>query len=155
MHTYIVKFFISIWFIVSLVACQKIHDGYIKPPLVYRITIEQGKILKKEQIQQLHIGMNKEEVKTLLGSPVIVDPFRNNRWDYIYTNLEGKEKQRKQQLITLFFNEDNLLDRVTGDVVPSQYIDPSEEFKEKITTVEVPIKEPDIRTLWGIWDKID
>ncbi len=95
-------------------ACSKIEDGSIKPPLVYRIDIQQGNVIEQSMINKLRVGMDKNQVKFIMGSPLLEDPFHYDRWDYIYTYQEGG-RQRQKRHITLYF-EDEKLSHITGDV---------------------------------------
>ena len=56
-----------------------------KAPLIYRPTIQQGNVVKQEQVNELRPGMSKRQVKFLLGTPMLNDVFHANRWDYVYT----------------------------------------------------------------------
>ena len=50
----------------------------------YRMEIQQGNYVTQEMASQLKVGMTKEQVRFILGTPLIVDPFHNNRWDYVF-----------------------------------------------------------------------
>ena len=65
-------------------------------------------------LNKLEPGMDKKRVKFIMGTPVIVDPFHNERWEYIYSFQEGG-KVREQRHITLHF-EDNKLAYISGDI---------------------------------------
>ncbi len=54
-------------------------------PRAHKISIQQGNILSDEQFQRLKPGMPREEVRLLIGAPVVVTPFHADRWDYVYT----------------------------------------------------------------------
>lgn len=83
-------------------------------PFLYRQPITQGNIISDAQIQQLKIGMTKDQVTQLLGSPVLNNPMSDNRWDYIYTQrLRNGNTVVKQHLIVCFAN--NELVRVIAD----------------------------------------
>lgn len=88
---------------------------------VYRIDVQQGNDLTERQVQQLQTGMSRQAVRALLGTPLIDDPFRQNRWDYYYQMKEGREKEMTRRVISLFF-EDEALVRIEGgldsEVVP-------------------------------------
>lgn len=87
--------------------------------IVYEQDIQQGNILKQEQIDRLKPGMTRRQVQLLLGTPAIRDPFHRNRWDYVaYVIPEGEEMQELMQL-TLFF-EGNKLVRIKGTMKPSE-----------------------------------
>ena len=74
---------------------------------IHRLDIPQGNITKTEMVEQLEIGMNRKQVRFILGSPLINDPFRANRWDYVYfPNMREKPKAEKH--LTLTFEDDIL-----------------------------------------------
>lgn len=54
-------------------------------PGVYKLDIPQGNILEKEKVDQLKVGMNKRQVRYLLGTPLVIDSFEQDRWDYYYS----------------------------------------------------------------------
>jgi outer membrane protein assembly factor BamE len=58
---------------------------------VYRPNIQQGNLLKNEDIDQVTVGMTRSQVRYLLGTPMLADPFDPQRWDYIYTFRRGRE----------------------------------------------------------------
>lgn len=51
---------------------------------IHKIDIQQGNIIDDEQLEKLDIGMRRQQVLHLLGTPLIQDPFRPDRWDYVY-----------------------------------------------------------------------
>lgn len=51
---------------------------------IHKIDVQQGNALDAEKVEQIKIGMNKEQVRFLMGSPLMRDPFHPNRWDYVY-----------------------------------------------------------------------
>ena len=87
-------------------------------PDAHRLDLQQGNTVKLEQLESIEIGMTKTEVRRIMGSPMLSDPFHNQRWDYIYRFIPNKGFERKS-LLTLYFEEDLL---VTID--DSQYIEP-------------------------------
>jgi outer membrane protein assembly factor BamE len=110
MHRYIL-----LTMLVVLAGC-KVPDvpTVIKP---YRIDIQQGNVVTQDMIAKLKPGMTRAQVRFALGSPLVVDPFRTDRWDYVYVfERQGKETERRA--ITVIFEDDKLV-RVEGDVVPA------------------------------------
>ena len=97
-----------------LTACSSVKMGSIGP---HRIDVQQGNALDQESVAKLKPGLNRSQVRFLLGTPLLVDPFRNNRWDYVYTFHKGG-KLAEQKRITLFF-EGDILQRIEGDVPPA------------------------------------
>ena len=74
----------------------------------YRIDIRQGNTLEPEVVDSLRVGMTKQQVTFLLGTPLIQDPFHPNRWDYAYTFTPGGGKMTRQHL-SLYFEGDQLV----------------------------------------------
>jgi outer membrane protein assembly factor BamE len=82
---------------------------------VFRLDIPQGNYLEQKDIDKLQISMNKEQVKFVLGSPVIVDAFNDNTWHYVYSLKSGRdEKFDSQKNFTVHF-ENDLLTSAEGD----------------------------------------
>lgn len=82
---------------------------------VYRIDIPQGNFLDKRGIEKLQLGMTKEQVKFVLGTPVIADAFEDDMWNYIYILNSGKSKKldKEKRFIVTFV--DGLLTEASGD----------------------------------------
>lgn len=72
---------------------------------IYKMEIQQGNALSNETISQLKSGMNKAEVASILGNPLLQDNFRGDRWDYIYYTRKGRKSSKKQNLTLLFRND--------------------------------------------------
>ena len=67
--------------------------GLITP---YRIDIVQGNVVTQEQIERVKPGMNRRQVRDVLGSPLLTDVFHADRWDYLFTiRRQGAEPQRR------------------------------------------------------------
>jgi outer membrane protein assembly factor BamE len=81
----------------------------------YRIDVRQGNYVDQEMVGQLRKGMTREQVRFVLGTPLVVDMFRENRWDYVYRFTEGWGEPQTRTL-SLFFVNDRL-DSVEGDVM--------------------------------------
>lgn len=85
----------------------------------YRMEIQQGNFVSQAMVAQLRPGMTREQVRFVLGTPLLVDPFRANRWDYVFSRTPERSRELEQRRITVFFDKDGLLERVSGDVVAS------------------------------------
>ena len=68
----------------------------------YKMQIEQGTVLKQNQVSQLKVGMTRDQVTFLLGTPNLIDPYHPNTWYYIYTNEENYQPMLNNQLIIDF-----------------------------------------------------
>lgn len=82
----------------------------------YRMDIRQGNVVDAAMLARLQLGMSREQVRTLMGTPQLIDPFNPNRWDYTFTERKGYQP-RVQRSISLYFSGDRL-QRVAGDVQP-------------------------------------
>lgn len=71
----------------------------------YKMEIRQGNYLTPEMRKKIKIGMSRQQVSSLLGSPLVTDVFHANRWDYIY-RLEEKNKLVEGQRFTVYFGGD-------------------------------------------------
>jgi outer membrane protein assembly factor BamE len=85
--------------------------------LIYTIDVQQGNYVTQDVAAKLKKGMTKAEVKQLLGTPLLVDPFHANRWDYYFSNVQRGKAQDRTRL-SVFFEEDKLVS-VMGDVRPA------------------------------------
>ena len=83
---------------------------------VYRIDVQQGNSLEAEAVNRIQLGMSKEQVQYVLGTPIIVDSFHPDRWDYIYLFTPGRGEQQRRQL-TLFFDRDEVIDIRKDNIV--------------------------------------
>lgn len=73
----------------------------------YKIDIRQGNTLDQEVVDSLRVGMNKQQVVFLMGTPLLQDPFHPNRWDYVYTFQPGGGEMTSQH-VSLYFDGDVL-----------------------------------------------
>lgn len=80
----------------------------------HRIDVQQGNSLDQESLARLKPGLSRSQVRFLLGTPLIVDPFRNDRWDYVYV-FHRAGRLAEQKRVSLFF-EGDLLARIEGDL---------------------------------------
>ena len=97
----------------SLVGCGS-NFGF---PGVYRINVEQGNVVTEEMVEQLRPGLNRRQVRYIMGTPLIADSFHRDRWDYRYLLRNGNELLSETQL-TLWFEEDELV-RAEGPDAPN------------------------------------
>jgi outer membrane protein assembly factor BamE len=83
----------------------------------YKMDIQQGNYVTQEMVAKLKPGMTRAQVRFILGTPLVVDMFRTDRWDYVYI-FQKAGKVTEQRKLTVIFADDKLL-RVEGDVVPA------------------------------------
>lgn len=75
---------------------------------MYRPDVAQGSLVTQEAVESVRLDMTKRQVRFLLGSPSIVDPFHPDRWDYVY-RLKKANGDYEQRSITLMFENDKLV----------------------------------------------
>lgn len=100
-------------------------------PWVYKISVQQGNILDHKDIDKLEIGMTKRQVQFVMGSPLLVDTFNPDRWDYFYSKLDGKGNVTQKRFTVIF--EDDKYVRHEGDIEPNATSDedlPTDELDE-------------------------
>ena len=84
----------------------------------YRADVIQGNFVSAEQVAQLQPGMTRDQVKSVLGTPLLASLFHGDRWDYVFTlKRQGIEPQAFKY--TVFFKGDQL-ERFAGDTMPSE-----------------------------------
>ncbi|MHC8442048.1 MAG: outer membrane protein assembly factor BamE, partial [Candidatus Eutrophobiaceae bacterium] len=90
-------------------------DGTWKVPLLYKIDIQQGNSVEQAMLDKIKPGMTKEQVRFIMGTPMLVDSLRKDRWDYIYT-IQKEGSVRKQRHIYVLFDDEDILIGLDGDV---------------------------------------
>lgn len=98
--------------------CAALGACSAKPSFIneYKIDVQQGNVLDQDTVAQLKPGQTKDQVRFLLGTPLIADIFHQQRWDYVYRFKSGRTGQVDSRRLTVFFDADNRLQRVEGDV---------------------------------------
>lgn len=96
----------------ALGGCSAVTD-FVKP---YRIDVRQGNFVTQEMVSQLKLGMSRDQVRFVLGAPLLSDVFHADRWDYIYRFQPGKGELQERKLAVIF--EGGKLARLEGDVQP-------------------------------------
>ncbi len=75
---------------------------------VYRLNIPQGNYLEAKYLDQVQVGMTRSQVRYVLGTPMIADPFHPERWDYLYYFKTGKTQKVERRLVTLYFADEKV-----------------------------------------------
>ncbi|MGB6007406.1 outer membrane protein assembly factor BamE [Castellaniella sp.] len=98
---------------IGLAGCGSTNWGF-----PYRATIQQGNWITSEQVAQLEVGMTRDQVRFILGTPTLQDVFHADRWDYPYYNQPGYGKDELRKF-TVWFQNDQLT-RWSGDEQPDR-----------------------------------
>jgi len=82
---------------------------------VYRMEIQQGNLVEQDMLSQLKPGMSKDEVRAVLGTPLIADVFHDNRWDYVFRRQRTNSMTVEERALAVYFDDGKLV-RIEGDV---------------------------------------
>jgi outer membrane protein assembly factor BamE len=94
-----------------LTGCSAVN--FITP---YKLDIPQGNEVTADQLENLKVGMTQAQVRFVLGTPLLVDPFHQNRWEYIYRDQRAGKVKEQKRFSVLF--ENNMVVSWQGDVLP-------------------------------------
>ncbi|MEO5672406.1 MAG: outer membrane protein assembly factor BamE [Ramlibacter sp.] len=106
---------------VSAGACGSLDNvsnrliGSITP---YKVDVVQGNFVSREQVEALKPGMTRQQVRDVLGTPLVASVFHADRWDYVFT-LKRQGVAPQERKLALFF-KGAMLDRFEGDTMPSE-----------------------------------
>ena len=101
-----------------LPACKSVDVPKVPGITPYRMVIQQGNFISQEMVAQLKPGMTREQVRFVLGTPLVADIFHADRWDYVFYR-ELPNGKREQRNLSVVFEKDKLA-RVLGDLMPSE-----------------------------------
>jgi outer membrane protein assembly factor BamE len=99
---------------------------------IYKLDIQQGNLFSKSLVDSLKPGMTKRQVTLVMGSPSVVSPFDQNRWDYISTLRQGNGRMQSKDLVLYF--ENDALSRIEGDYFaenPQELIKEARKYKRQ------------------------
>ncbi len=102
---------------ILLVSCSEMTMPKLSSLTPHKIEIRQGNLISPEMRERLKVGMTRLQVRSVLGTPLVSDPFHANRWDYEY-RLEQGGKLIEQQRLTLYFEGDRLARIDDGSMPP-------------------------------------
>lgn len=115
---------------------------------VYKLDIQQGNILEREKVAQIKTGMTKRQVRYILGTPLIIDTFNQDRWDYYYSlkdySPENRDGTFHQERLTLFFEKGQVSkidNELAADMAQPAVLDP-EKIKGPDATEEGQSETP-------------
>lgn len=103
----------------SAVLLASVFSGCSSVPRLvteYRIDVQQGNVVTQEMASQLRPGLSKDQVRFVLGTPMLIDMFHADRWDYVYRLQKGNSGQVDMSKLSVFFDAGGKLLRVEGDV---------------------------------------
>jgi outer membrane protein assembly factor BamE len=124
-----------------LPGCKSVDLPTVPGVTPYRMVIQQGNFISQEMVAQLKPGMTKEQVRFVLGTPLVTDIFHADRWDYVFYREQPNHKREQRNLSVIFENEK--LVRVIGDLMPSEGATPQAGgFDSQLKPAAKPGAEP-------------
>jgi len=126
----------------ALIALLLLTGCSLLPHVLFKIDVQQGNVVTEEMLEKLKPGMTKSQVLFVLGSPLIMDAFRDNRWDYVYL-YRKKGDLIEQKRLTIFFENDALvnIDNHLVSTNPASTKEPA-----KPIPVEAKAKQPEMNS---------
>ena len=92
----------------ALAACESMRSwtpAFVQP---YRPDVQQGNVVTLEMVELLRPGMTRDQVRFLLGTPLLTDPYHPERWDYYFSVSAGSEVKERYRA-TLYFSDERLV----------------------------------------------
>jgi outer membrane protein assembly factor BamE len=123
-----------------LTACSSISDttrNAMQAITPYKMEIVQGNFVSREQVQALQPGMSRQQVREILGTPLVTSVFHGDRWEYVFT-IERQGVAPQQRKLTVFFEGERYA-RSEGDEMPSE--------TEFVATLGKPMRQLKVPTL--------
>ena len=122
----------------ALAGCSSLQtsDNFLGVVTPYRVEVVQGNVVTSEQAALVKPGQNRAQVRDVLGSPLLADPFHADRWDYVFTIRRQGAAPQLRRVVALF--KGDALDSIdTGGELPSE-----REFVASIDTFKTSRNAP-------------
>jgi len=123
-----------------------IPNSLEKFPFLYRPLIIQGNFITQDNVNQLKPGMHKKQVQLIMGTALLQDVFHDRRWDYYYGIGIGKIELEKR--LTLYFDDEDKLVRISGDYQPLPPLQGEGAVEKVESIIRVPDWNPPPKTLF-------
>lgn len=115
----------------SLFALCVLLAGLSAAGCVHRIGIQQGNFLDSEDIDRVEVGMTRVQVRALLGTPMIADPFHQARWDYYFYLKMGRWEHPRRRHFIVHFDGADKVERIERRGPDTQTATPAEAGEQK------------------------
>lgn len=77
---------------------------------IHRLDVQQGNVITEAAVKQLQPGMSFRQVRFIMGTPLVEDPFHPNRWDYVYTVQPGDTRAiQESRRVAIFFQDEKIV----------------------------------------------
>ena len=134
----------------ALAGCQSLQssESFLGAITPYKVEVVQGNVVTKEQAESVKPGMSRAQVRDVLGSPLVTDPFHGDRWDYVFTiRRQGAEPQLRRVMVR--FDGEALKAIDTGGELPSErdFVASIDTFKTARNAPALELTETQIKAL--------
>ncbi len=134
----------------ALAGCESLQtsDNFLGVITPYRVEVVQGNVVTSEQAALVKPGLNRAQVKDVLGSPLLADPFHGDRWDYVFTIRRQGAAPQLRRVVALFKN-DLLVSVDTGGELPSErdFVASIDTFKTSRNAPPLALTDEQIKAL--------
>lgn len=113
-----VRLFRALTVVLALLAAGCVHP--------HKLEVQQGNVVTPEMLADLKPGLTRSQVRFLLGTPLISDPFHPERWDYVYLYKKHAAAPAETRHLTVIFNGDTVA-QLEGDLLPTATTDDAED----------------------------
>ncbi|MBI2733249.1 MAG: outer membrane protein assembly factor BamE [Aquabacterium sp.] len=127
--------------VVTLSACSNFSlskpetlFGLLEP---YKVDVVQGNVVTQEIMAQIQPGLGRMQVKEILGTPLLADPFHTDRWDYVFT-IRRQGVADQQRRVSVFFKND-AVERFDTEPLPTE--------RDFVASIDKPVKGKDVENL--------
>jgi outer membrane protein assembly factor BamE len=127
----------------ALAGCESLRSftpTFIQP---YRPDVQQGNVVTKEMVEQLREGMTRDQVRFLLGTPLLTSVFHQDRWDFVYYLQRGKGDEKQLRRLTVLFKNDRLAKFESDEMPPEKLADNLILGRKPKAIPKAPPKEPE------------
>ncbi len=133
-----------------LAGCQSLQssDSFLGVITPYKVEVVQGNVVTQEQAAAIKPGMSRAQVRDILGSPLLTDPFHKDRWDYVFTiRRQGAEPQHRK--IVVLFEGETLKSIDTGGDLPAEreFVASIDTFKTSRNAPPLELSEEQVKAL--------
>ncbi len=113
-------------------------------PRAHKISVQQGNLLNEQQLSQVTVGMDREKVRELIGTPVVNMPFQQDRWDYLFTRGPAGSAVKARR-VSIFFKDNAVAQIESNKDLESGELPEKRYFWERIekTAEDTPYQEVD------------
>jgi outer membrane protein assembly factor BamE len=134
----------------ALAGCQSLQssDSFLSRLTPYKVEVVQGNVVTKEQAAQVKPGMTRAQIRDVLGSPLLTDPFHLDRWDYVFTiRRQGAEPQQRR--IVVLFDGEKLKSIDTGGELPAErdFVASIDTFKTSRNAPPLALSDEQVKAL--------